>query len=142
MPDGKHVIKNPSVSIDGTDLSGLFRSVTIDESKPRVDATGFGNAMMESRPGIGDGSMEFEAYNDYAAGSLTPLLQAIYDNDAQVIIIVKPFPGAVAANNPAYTMTGQLYGWQPLSGTINEMNTNRVTFYNASDTGIVADTTP
>ena len=55
---------------------------------------------------------------------------------------MKVAAGAISATNPEYQMTGRIFTYNPVSGSMGEMSSTEVTFKNAATTGLVRDITP
>jgi hypothetical protein len=140
----KHVLKNAVTVInDGTDkdISDHVSSVTSETSRPEVDVTAMGNSHQQFAPGIGDATVTLEVFQDYAVSSIDAILYPLADSETPFLVKIKPTVGAISATNPEFQMTGLLYEYSPLSGSVGDANTTTVTIRNAS-TGIVKDTTP
>ena len=138
----KTILRDVVITVDGVDLSDHASSVTINTEKDDVDLTAFGDALHVHGVGLGDGSIEVDFYQDFAAASVDATLWPIYNAGVAVPIIVKPTEAAVSATNPAFTMDGLLMSYSPLAGSVGEASTMSVTFQNGGATGIVRDVTP
>lgn len=133
----KTILRNASITVNAVDLSDHASSVTISIEKDDVDLTAFGSAMKEHGVGLGDGSIEIDFYQDFAAASVDATLYPIFTAGTPVPIVVKPEDAAVSATNPSYTMQGILLNYSPLAGSVGEASTMSVTFQNGADSGIV-----
>lgn len=137
MAAGPHVLVDASVTIDAVDVSEWVRSVTIEQSKPEVDITGMGAAAMQYAPGIPDATITLEVLQAYGAAEIDATLNPLYVSGDTFVVVVKPFSAAVGADNPSYTMTGRLFTYNPVAGSIGDANTTTVTIRNADPSGIV-----
>jgi hypothetical protein len=130
-------IPNPVVTIDGDDFSDHFRSCNIEGSFEEVDVTAFGATYREILSGLGDVTMTFEAFQDFATNEIDQNLWPIFDNQTPVEVTVKPFNAAISATNPEYSMTAVLTTYNPINAAVGEASTMTLTFRNQSQTGLV-----
>jgi hypothetical protein len=131
------VLKTPVVTIDGDDFSDHFSEVTIETTRDEVDVTAFGAVYKQTLAGLADATMTFMAFQNFASNELHQNMFPISQSDTPVTITVKPTSSAVSATNPKFTMSGLLYTYNPLAGTIGEASTTELTFRNAGQSGIV-----
>jgi hypothetical protein len=136
----KEIIRKPICTVNGVDLTNRFSSVEINSEKDLVDVTAFGANSKQNMLGLGDGTMSFDAFQDFAVASVDATLYPIHANNSEVVITVKPRDEVVSATNPLYTMTGVLPNYTPLAGSVGEASTISVEFSNSGDAGIVRST--
>lgn len=136
----KHVLRDARVEVNAVVISDHVSSVTINISSDEVETTAMGATQKEFTKGLGDGSMEFEVFQDYAAGSIDSQLFPLATADTAVVVKVRATSGAISTSNPEYVMTGKLYEYSPMSGSVADANTTTVTFRNAATSGIVRNT--
>lgn len=136
----KTVLRNASISVNGVDLSNHCSKVTISTEYDDVDLTSFGAVLKEHSKGLGDGMIEMDVFQDFAAGSVDATLWPISQATTTVPVVVKPDAGAVSATNPSYTMQGYLMNYSPLDGSVGDASTTSVSFQNGATTGIVRAT--
>jgi hypothetical protein len=134
---GKFIIDDPVCTIDGDDHSDHFSSCTIEAEFEQVSVTAFGADFNEYLPGLGEATITFEAFQDFATNELDQNMWPIFINKTPVVITVRPTSAVVSASNPKYTMTGVLTTYSPIAGAKGEAATTTLTFNNASQTGIV-----
>ena len=137
MPKGKYVIKNPSISIDGTDLTKRISSLTIETTDDEVDLSSFGSGYKETGKGLADASMGFTVFHDFAESQVHATLWPLKNNDEKFIVIVKPEAGEASAENPAFMMAGELFGYNPFGGAVGEASQTEPSIKNASDLGLL-----
>lgn len=140
MADGKYIIKNPVLTVNGVNLTGRASSCEVTSEKDLVDVTSFGANSKQNLVGLGDGTMSIDFFQDFAAAMVDATLWPIHSAGSEVVITVKPFNAAVAVNNPLYTMTGVLPSYSPIAGGVGEASTTTAEFSNSGDTGIVRTT--
>lgn len=135
MADGPIVLKKPVIIIDGSDLTNRARTVTIDMSDDEVDLSTFGSNFKKTGKGQADASFMFDFLQDYAAGMTDAVLFPIKEEDSSVVVAVKAFNEPVSANNPQFVLTGKMFGYTPLAGSVGEAVSTEVTFKNDADLG-------
>jgi hypothetical protein len=133
----KYVVKGGFVSIGGTDLSDHVKSVDVKRSKAKIDATGLnGPGAMDHVQGLSDEEFEFEFMNDHDPGSVDDILNPLYEDESDFVVVVRPFAGAESASNPTYTgATCRLFDYNPISGQVGALSTSKVTI--SANGGIV-----
>lgn len=136
----KQILRNAVITVNGVNLSDHASSVTITTEYDDVDLTSFGATLREHSKGMGDGSIEIEFFQDFAAASVDATLWPISQGTTAVPVTVKADSAATSATNPLYTMQGLLMNYSPLAGSVGEASTTGVTFQNGAQTGIVRTT--
>lgn len=136
----KVVLRNVSLTVNAVDLSNRASSVTINMESDDVDLTSFGSVMKEHAIGLGDGSIDVDFFQDFAAASVDATLYPIYIAKLPVPVVIKPDAAAVSPTNPSYTMQGLLMSYTPLDGSVGDASSMSVTFQNGAQTGIVRAT--
>lgn len=133
--------RDASVVYNSVDISNKVRSVTITMSAEDLDGTSMGATARTHVPGLRDDRMEFELYQDYAAGSVDATFAAQLGVAAGVTVVVKPTSSAVGTGNPSFTMTGVLLDYTPFDGEVGTLQMNNVSLVPAAGTaGIVRAT--
>ncbi len=140
MADGKYVIKNPVLTVNGVNLTSRASSAEVTSEKDLVDVTAFGANSKQNLVGLGDGTISIDFFQDFASAMVNATLWPIHANGTEVVITIKPFNAAVAVNNPLFTMTGVLPAFSPISGGVGDASTTTAEFSNSGDTGIVMTT--
>jgi hypothetical protein len=136
----KFVIKTPTVSINGVDLSDHCSKVTIETKFDDVDVTSFGATYKSIMQGLGDARMTFTFFQDYAAGSVDATLWPLSQSGNTFLCQVKPTNAVVGTTNPRYDMTGVLLTYNPLDGGIGDASSTDVEIPNAAQTGLTRNT--
>lgn len=133
----KHIV-DPVVTIDGDDFTDHFRSCTINAEFAAVDVTAFGSDFAEEIPGLGNASIELEAFQDFDSNELDQNLWPIFINKSTVEVTVKAFAGSISATNPEYSLpAAKLLTYSPIAGSVGEASTMTLTFSNAGQQGLV-----
>lgn len=136
----KFVIKTPIVLINAVDHSDHISSVTISTERDEVEVTAFGASNKEILAGLGDATIEMEAFQDFAAGELDVSLWPLSTTDVPFTVSVKATNSATSATNPLYSMSALLFSYNPIDGAIGEASTTTLTFRNAASAGLTRAT--
>lgn len=137
---GKVILRDASVTVNSIDLSDHVTKVTITSQKDHIDVTTMGASSKEYLLGLGDGSIQIDLTQDYAAAEVDATLWPIHTGSTVVPIVVKPTSAAVGTANPSYTMLGVLPDYTPIDGGVGALSAVSVTFMNADQSGIVRAT--
>jgi hypothetical protein len=139
----KTVLRDVTVTVDGTDLSDHFSAITVEDGAADVDGTAFGSVYTQTLKGMRTAQITGTLQQDFDAGSVDAVHSVLNDQDLPFKVIVKPTSGAVSATNPAFVLPeGQLLGYNPLSGSVGDLSTTDITYSNAGDQGVVRVTNP
>lgn len=136
----KMVLKSAVVAINGTAISDHVSSVTIDSTFDEVDFTGFGATYREFGQGLGDATITLETFNDYDAGSIEHIFWPYSQNGGTFTVTVRPSNAAASDTNPVFTMTGRVFGFNPIAGAVGEANTTSIPIRNAGTAGLTRGT--
>lgn len=132
----KIILTDAYIIVNGVNLSDHGNHVEINSEKDLQDVTSFGATSKTYLLGLGDGTMGFTFFQDFAAGSVDSTLFPIHSNGTSVVLEVRATSAARSATNPAYLMTGVLPTYSPLNGDVGEASTIDAQFQNAAQTGI------
>jgi hypothetical protein len=133
-------LTDATVIINGVTLSDHADSVTVTDSRDAVDITAFGATSKAVAKGLGDASIAFEFFQDFAAGKTHSTLQPLLNSGTGVTIEVRATSAARSATNPAALMTGLLMSYNMLQGSIGEVSKFTGEFQNSSQAGITYPT--
>jgi hypothetical protein len=136
----KFVMKTTSVVLNSVDFSDHIDTVTVETSYDEVESTSFQDAFKTFEQGMGDATLTFGFQQDFAAGEVDATLWPLALAGTTFPVVVKPTSSAVGATNPTYTMTGRLFAYSPLDGSVGDLSKTTVTVRNASSTGLVRAT--
>lgn len=132
----KKVLKDCFISVNGQDISTYVHEVTIETERDEVDVTGFQAVNREKLAGLGDASIGLGIWQDYSAAAIDALLFPLSNSDTPFPVIVRPSVAAVGPNNPQYAMSGLLFNYQPIAGSVGEAADIDVTINNAAPAGL------
>ena len=139
---GKFILKDADISVNSVDFSNFCSQVTVETTFDEQDVSGFGGNYREYAQGLGDATITLTVFQDFAAASVDATLWPLSQSGDSFPITVKPTSSAVSATNPAYTMTGRLFGYNPIDGAVGDASTTDVTLRNADQAGLTRDVTP
>lgn len=122
----KLVLTNPSISVNGVDLTSACNSITIETKFDEVETTAFGDTGKKRVAGLSDSSISLDFHQDFAASAVEATIYPLLGTTTTVI--VKPVNAAVSSTNPSYTMTCLVNQWTPLSGGSGELVTASITW--------------
>lgn len=129
--------------INSVDLSDHVRSVTVSDNSEEHDVTAMGANNRQKMLGLGDGTIEIEFYQDFAAAEVHQTLQPLKGSNTAFPVFVKPTSAAISATNPQIQMSEALLpNYTPLSGAVGEPSMMTISFVNTGANGIVYDVTP
>jgi hypothetical protein len=137
---GKYVMKTTSVVMNSVDMSDHIDTVTVETAYDEVESTSFQDTFKTFEQGMGDATLTFGMQQDFAAGEVDATLWPLASAGTSFVVVVKPTSSAVGATNPTYTMTGRLFAYSPLDGSVGDLSKTTVTVRNASSTGLVRAT--
>jgi hypothetical protein len=137
-------LTNPTISIDGTDITIQGSKVVVKKSRDELDGTGFGTEFKQTEPGMKEADVEMTLFQTYGVGSVNSLLSKIEEEDKAVPVIVTPKQGVVSADNPAFAlMSGKAFGYNPLEASgPGQLGTTDVNFKNVGEEGVKELITP
>lgn len=128
------------VIVNGVTLSDHSNKVTVNDTRDEVDITAFGATSKALSKGLGDASISVDFFQDFAAGKVHATLQPLIGSTTPVTIEVRPTSGARSSTNPAAVMSGLLFNYNFLDGSIGEASKISAEFKNGSQTGITYPT--
>jgi hypothetical protein len=128
------------ISINGVTLSDHAKSVTVEDTRDQVDITAFGAVSKAYTKGLGDAKITVEFFQDFAAGKVHATLQPLLSSTTPVTIEVRPTSAARSATNPAALMSGLLFSYSGLAGSIGDASSMTAEFVNASQAGMTYPT--
>lgn len=124
------------ISINGVTLSDHAKSVTVEDTRDQVDITAFGATSKAYTKGLGDAKITVEFYQDFAAGKVHATLQPLLGSTTPVTIEVRPTSAARSATNPAALMSGLLFSYNALAGSIGDASSMTAEFVNGAQAGM------
>lgn len=125
-----YVFTDASVTINGVDLSGKCRKVTLKIKADDKDNTAFGTAgYRSSLGGLKDTDCAVEFNQDFAAAqvdaTLWPLIGTV------TTVTVKATSAANSVTNPQYSQSMLLKEYDPIGGAVGDVGDGIATFVGA-----------
>lgn len=141
MAPAPKVFNNPSVKVNGVDLSGWADTATVEESLDPVDITTFGATNKVMTPGLGDASISIEFMTDYQTSGPNQTLRTFFTNSRAgttgSVEIIPTLGVAVSATNPRITMPAAfLMNYTGFDGAIADASKFTAKFDNGGTAGI------
>ena len=124
---GKY-IANPTITVNGVDLSDHARAVEINQSAADVDTTCMGETGVTRMQGLRDESFVVTWAQDFAASKVDATLNALYTAGTAHTVVVKATSAAVSATNPKWTATCVLLDYNPIAGSPGDLTEAPTTF--------------
>jgi hypothetical protein len=128
------------VEVNGVVLSDHVQSVSIETTRDDVDITAMGAVNKVAAPGLGDATITVTFYADEAAGTVNATLWPLASSTTPFNVKVRKTSAAISSTNPEYVLSALLYGFTPIDGSVGDAFTMDVEFKNASQTGLVRNT--
>ena len=123
------VLTDVAVTVNGVDLSGWVKSMTLNYNADVVDDTNMGDTTKISTGGLKtwDGTIEFS--QDYHASAPDVTIFSLIGTTATVT--GKPTSGANSTTNPQYSGTALFTGYEPLKGNVGQLALTTLKFTSA-----------
>jgi hypothetical protein len=115
----KFVATDFKITLNGTVLSPSINSVTLDVNSNEVETTTFGSTFKTVVGGIISGSAKLDFYQDFAAGSVDPVIWPLINTIGTLVIT--PTSATVSATNPSYTAQVLINSYQPINASIGDL---------------------
>ena len=115
----KLVLTDASVTINSVDLSDHVQSVTLNYNADQVEITSMGDTAHLFTGGLDNVTCDVTLFQDLAASEVEA---TVYDLvGTATTVLIKATSGAVAADNPSYTLTNTyLSSHMPVAGTVGD----------------------
>ena len=121
-------LSNPAVlTIDTVDLKDQASAVTLELGYASLDRTAFGDTGSQMTAGLQTVSGTITFYVDYGASGVEATINAAL-GDGTTDIVVRKSSGAIAADNPEYTITDTMIASAPITYTVGELQVMEVSF--------------
>jgi hypothetical protein len=139
----KSIARNVKIKVNGVDLSADLHKIEYNIKWDRVETSGMGLTYKQYLLGLGDAQITCDFFNDFSAGSVYATLQPLAGSNNAFEVEVTPdstLPNS--ATNPRIVMFSVLDAFDPVAAQVGQaMMMNNVTFYNATQSGVLYYTT-
>ncbi len=116
------------ITVNGTNLSNVLQSVSLDLSSDELETTAFGGGWRTRVAGLKSGSVTLNFFQDFAAGAVDATLYPLYSGGSYATVVITPTSTAVSATNPAYTAVCLVSQYQPFASSVGDIATMSVTW--------------
>ena len=118
----KHIV-NPTISVNGTDISDHVIQVTVAVEVDEVETSAFGSVWRTRIAGLKTGSIQIDYQNDYAASQASAVINPLLGTNATVVVTQTGTGGTIAGT--AVVLVTQT---QPVNGAVGDLSTSSVTW--------------
>lgn len=122
----KFVATDYKITINGTDLSTSIHQAEITVEGADEDTTAFGSTWRTRTGGLKDGKISLDFHQDYGASAVDATLFPLLNTVATVV--AQPTSGTVSATNPSYTATCLVTEYTPISASVGDLATLKVSW--------------
>jgi hypothetical protein len=123
----KLVLTDASVTINSVDLSDHVQSVTLNYNADQVETTSMGDTAHKFVGGLDNITCDVTLFQDLAASEVEATVFDLVGT--QTTVLIKATSGAVAADNPSYTITGAyVASHTPVAGTVGDAAMTTINF--------------
>lgn len=117
------------ITLNGTNLSNVLQSVSLDLSADEIETTAFGSGWRTRIQGLKSGSVTLNFFQDFGASSVDSTISGLFNNATPYgTVVVTPTSSAVSATNPAWTAICLVSQYQPFSASVGDIATLSVTW--------------
>ena len=114
----QNALTNAFFLINAVDLSDHVEGIDFKQIVDQLEATAMQATTKITKPGLFDGSLVVDLWQDYASGktdqTISPLL------GTTTAIEIRPTNGARSTTNPAWTFTGCISNYNPITGKVTD----------------------
>lgn len=134
------ILTDATIIVNGVTLSDHANKVTTTDNRAKKDITGFGAANLVWSKGLGDAGVTVTFFQDFAAAKTHATLQPLISSTTPVTIEVRGTSAARSTTNPAFLMSGLLFNYAMLDGSIGEPSMITAEFANGAQAGVTYPT--
>ena len=121
------VLTDASITINSVDLSDHSNSVTLNYEVDSIEVTAFGDSGHSFDGGLQNNTLEITLHQDFGVSSTEATIYPLVGT--QTTVVIKPASGAVAADNPSYTLANCfLAAHNPVAGGVGELAATSLSF--------------
>ena len=117
------VVKDATVTVNGTDLSDHVAEASVEVRQPEVDTTSFGVGARTFVSGIKEGTVTLSFHQDFAASKVGPTINPLLGSYATVVISGTFGGTAVAGTAVCYVNSVTAWG-----GAIGDLAVSNVSW--------------
>ena len=117
------VMKDLTVTINGTDLSDHVSEISVEVRQPEVDTTAFGTGARTYVSGIKEGTLTITMQSDYASSSVNRTVGPLLGSYATVVA-----SGTLGGTAVAGTAVAYVSSVTPIGGAIGDLAVQNLTW--------------
>ena len=136
----KFTLRDARIEVNGSVLSDHANEVSVETQFDEQDFTAFGANNKEIGKGLGDATINVTFFQDMVAGSIDSILWPLSISTTPFTVKVRATTSAISTSNPEYSMSANMFGYNPISGAVGNPASTPVTFRNASQAGLARAT--
>lgn len=114
----QNALTNAMFLLNAVDLSDHVEGLDFKQIVDQLEATAMGATTKITKPGLFDGSLVVDLWQDFATGKVDQTVAPLLGVTTSVEI--RPVNTARALTNPAYTFTGSISNYNPISGKVTD----------------------
>lgn len=118
----KHIV-NPTITVNGTDISDHVIQFSISVEADEVETSAFGSTWRTRIAGLKTGSVQIDYQNDYEASKASSVINPLLGTVATVVVTQSNTGGTLAG-----TVTALVVTTQPVNGAVGDLSTSSVTW--------------
>lgn len=108
---------------NAVDLTDHVKQVEVTQGVDMQDATAMGADTKINKPGLKTGGFKITFYQDFAAGKVDATIAALLATNPPTTFTleIRPTSAARSATNPAYVATVAVGSYNPVAGSVGDM---------------------
>src|SRR5262245_59065736 len=118
----KFVLKDATITVNGTDLSQYASSVSVAADAEEVEFTGFGTSgYREFGQGLKDATisaMFFQNFGTATGDIVDGVINPLHSSGGTFDVVVQSTSSAASPTNPKYTMRSRVFSYHPIDGGV------------------------
>ena len=115
QPAGKFGLAyNASLTINSVALTSFTRSVSFAQNAQPLDLRAMGDLYTNEIQGLKSVEMAVSLWQSFYTSQVHDTLKGLYNNGTQFTSVVLPYSPTVGTENPSFSFTGYLPGYNPI----------------------------
>ena len=122
----RRAITNAYLLLNSVDLSNHVESITLTWAKVDIDVTAMGDGGHQHLTGLEDNKFTVTFWQDHAASSVGPTLDAIFQGGSAVAFKIADAGTVFSATNPTYSGSCVAIDYTPVAGKVGDGQQSQV----------------
>lgn len=114
----QNALTNAFFLINAVDLSDHVEGIDFKQVVDQLEATAMQATTKITKPGLLDGSLVVDLWQDFATSKVDQTISPLLG--LTTAIEIRPTNGARSLTNPAWTFTGSISNYNPISGKVTD----------------------